>query len=274
MSLFFRKYQNFIISAFLVGLALSIYSSNLGVKDNVNTSFLRRTILSIYSPPLRAVTFVLGGIRRVWDNYIFLLHVQKENLELKKSLDLFLEQNTHIKELQLENNRLRKLLSLKNRSSAKLVSAEIIGRDAVGWLKTVLINKGEDDSVVAGQAVITHLGVVGRTTDVSTGTAKVLLITDINSSVDALVQRTRARGIVEGKASNLCELKYVSSSADVRPGDLVVTSGLCGVFPKGLSIGMVRCVEKDSFNLFQSVELTPSANLNKLEEVCLLFPKG
>lgn len=269
MSSFFKKYRNLIIAVLLVGLAFSIYSSNL--RATGNASFLRRTILNVYSPPLRVIASALSGVKGFWNNYIFLLHVQKENLELKNSLDLLAEQNTQRKELLLENDRLRKLLLLKKRSSARLISAEIIGRDAVGWFKTVLINKGSGGSVRAGQAVVTHRGIVGRTTDVSIGTSKILLITDINSSVDALVQRTRARGIVEGRASGLCQLKYVSSSDDVTPGDLVVTSGLCGVFPKGLPIGTVSRVEKDGFGLFQRVELTPSVNLNKLEEVCILF---
>jgi len=114
---------------------------------------------------------------------------------------------------------------------------------------------------------------VGRILDVAESTSKVLLITDINSSVDALVQRARAGGVVEGRSPNLCELKYVSGSDDVRLGDLVVTSGLCGIFPKGLPIGEVSRVERDGSGLFQRVELTPSANLNKLEEVCILFAK-
>ena len=98
-----------------------------------------------------------------------------------------------------------------------------------------------------------------------------LLITDINSSVDALVQRSRARGIVEGRASQFLELKYVSGSDDVRVGDLVVTSGLCGIFPRGLPIGTVSSVEKSSAGIFQHVELRPSAHLNRLEEVSVLF---
>lgn len=272
MSPFFRKYQNFIVVSLLVGLALSIYFSNQRATDN--TSFLRRTVLNIYSPPLRAICLLLKEIRHLWDNYIFLLYVQEKNLELKKSLDLLVEQNMRMKEVLLENIRLRKLLSLKKRSSAKPISAEVIGRDPIGWFKTALINKGRSDGTKRNQAVITHQGIVGRILEVADGTSKVLLITDINSSVDALVQRTRARGIVEGRASNLCELKYVSGSDGVRLGDLVVTSGLCGIFPGGLPIGKVVRIEKDSFGLFQYVELTPIASLNRLEEVCILFAEG
>ncbi len=269
---FFRKFQNFIVVFFLVGLALSVYSSNLQATDN--PSLLRRTVLSLYSPPLQALSSLSRGVKGIWESYIFLLHTQRKNIILQKSLDMLTEQNTQTKELLLENDRLRKLLSLKNRSSSRLVSAEIIGRDPVGWFKAVLINKGANDAISRSQAVVTHLGAVGRITDVAAHTSKMLLITDINSSVDALVQRTRARGIVEGRASGLCELKYVSSSDDVRPGDLVVTSGLCGIFPKGLPIGNVLRVEKDSVGIFQSVEVVPSVDLNKLEEISILFLRG
>jgi len=269
---FFRKYQGFVIAFFLLGIALSVYSSNLRATES--PSFFRRTVLNVYSPPLRALALLSQNIKNLWKNYIFLLHVQRNNLELKKSFDLLSEQSMQTKELLLENARLRKVLSLKERSSARLVSTEIIGRDPVGRFKTVLINKGGNSSVKRSQAVITHEGIVGRTTDVAADTSKVLLITDINSSVDALVQRTRARGVVEGMASGMCELKYVSSSDDVQPGDLVVTSGLCGTFPKGLPVGKVSRVEKDAAGLFQYVELLPCVNLNRLEEACVLFPGG
>jgi len=272
MSSFFRKYQYLIIIAFLVGLALTVSSSNL--KDTSNTSFLRRTILDMYAPPLRAVTFLFTGVKHFWNDYVFLRHVRGENQQLRTSLDLLTEQNVQRQELLLENDRLRKLLLLKERSSAKLISAEVIGRDAIGWLKTILINKGENDNVYKDQAVVTHQGIVGRCIEVADTTSRVLLLTDINSSVDALVQRTRSRGIVEGTGSGMCELKYISGTDDLVEGDLVVTAGLCGIFPKGLSIGTVRTITKKPNELFQSVELEPSSNLNKLEEVSLLLPAG
>ena len=272
MSSFFRKYQYLIIIAFLVGLALAISSSNL--KDTSNTSFLKRTILDMYAPPLRAITFLFAGSRHLWDDYVFLLHVRGENRQLRTSLDLLTEQNVHMKELLLENERLRKLLLLKERSPGKLISAEVIGRDAIGWFKTVLINKGKNDNVYKDQAVVTHQGIVGRCIEVADTTSRVLLITDINSSVDALVQRTRSRGIVEGTGSNMCELRYIAGTDDVVVGDLVVTAGLCGVFPKGLSIGTVRHIEKNPHDLFQSIKIEPSSNVKKVEEVSLLLPEG
>jgi rod shape-determining protein MreC len=228
----------------------------------------------MYAFPLRAVTFLFTGGKHFWNDYVYLLNVRRENQQLRTSLDLRTEQNVQMKELLLENERLRKLLLLKERSSAKLISAEVIGRDAIGWLKTILINKGENDNVYKDQAVVTHQGIVGRCIEVADTTTRVLLITDINSSVDALVQRTRSRGIVEGTGSGMCELKYIAGTDDLKKGDLVVTAGLCGIFPKGLSIGRVKKVEKNPYVLFQSVELEPSSNLNTLEEVSLLLPAG
>ena len=272
MSSFFRKYQLLILVAFLIGLAFTIYSSSL--KTPANTSFLRRAIMDIYAPPLRATSFFFTGIKRFWNNYVFLHNQQRENRELQKALELLKEETVQMQELLLENERLRKLLALKERSSARLISAEIIARDAIGGLKTIMINKGANDLIEKDQAVVTHRGVVGRCIDVAHSSSRVLLITDINSSVDALVQRTRSRGIVEGRGTSLCELNYVANTEDVKVGDLVMTAGLCGIFPKGLPIGTVSRIKQDNSGLFQDIELKPRVDLNKLEEVSILLPAG
>ncbi len=267
-----RKYRHFIVIAFCAGCALISHSSNL--KATGETSLATRTVLNVYEPPLLAFSFLLREARSCWENYIFLVGVQQENQELRQSLSELTEKTVQTAELALENARLRDLLLLKDRSPAELIAAEIIGRDAVGWFKTVIINKGQNDGIQKNQAVITHQGVVGRCIEVAARTSKVLLITDINSSVDALVQRTRSRGIIQGNGSSLCELTFISSSEDVQKGDLVVTTGLCGIFPKGLAIGTVTRVETTTLGLFHYVEVQPSINLNKLEEVSILLPHG
>ena len=230
--------------------------------------------MDTYGPPLRAVSFFFTGIKGLWNDYVFLFHLQRENRELRKSLEVLAEITVQMEELRLENERLRQLLSLKERSSARLIAAEIIARDAIGGLKTIMINKGAKDLIEKDQAVVTHRGVVGRCIDVSQNTSRVLLVTDINSSVDALVQRTRSRGIVEGRGTSLCELNYVANTEEVMVGDLVVTAGLCGIFPKGLPIGTVSHIEQNNVGLFQYIELKPRVDLNKLEEVSILLPAG
>ncbi len=122
-------------------------------------------------------------------------------------------------------------------------------------------------------AVIVPEGVVGQILKTGPRHATVLLLTDYNSAIDAIVQRTRAKAIVEGRGENRCQLKYLLRSEDVVVGDLVVTSGLGGNFPKGLLVGEIRKVEQREHGIFQYAELVPSVDLTKLEEV-LVIPEA
>jgi rod shape-determining protein MreC len=119
-------------------------------------------------------------------------------------------------------------------------------------------------------AVVTSEGVVGRVIEVSLHTAKVLLITDPNSAMDVIVQRSRTQGIMEGKVEEVCVLKYVQKNEDVQVGDKVITSGLGGIFPKGLVTGTVTKVERKRPGIFQYIEVTPSVDFSRLEEVLIL----
>ena len=149
-----------------------------------------------------------------------------------------------------------------------MVPAELIGEDASSWFRTITIDKGGIDGVRKGMVVVAANGLVGHIIKTSRNYSKVLLITDYNSSVDAICQNSRARGIVQGKVED-CDLKYVSRRDEVSPGERVMTSGIGGRFPKGLVIGSVTRVDKNSYGFFQKVEVTPAVDFKKLEEVCL-----
>ena len=151
-----------------------------------------------------------------------------------------------------------------------MIAAEVIGQDPSSWFKSVTINKGEGDGVRRGMAVISTEGVVGQVLKAAPNYATVLLMTDYNSAIDAIVQRTRAKAIVEGKGENRCQLKYLLRTEEVAVGDVVVTSGLGGNFPKGMMIGEVRSVEKKGHGVFQYAELAPGVDLTKLEEVLVI----
>jgi rod shape-determining protein MreC len=134
----------------------------------------------------------------------------------------------------------------------------------------VTIDKGEKQGLRKGMAVISPEGVVGQILKTSPDYATVLLITDYNSGIDAIVQRTRAKGIVEGKEGNRCQLKYLLRTEDVEPGDVVITSGLDGKFPKGLMVGEIQEIDKRHFGVFQYAELVPKVDLARLEEVFVI----
>jgi rod shape-determining protein MreC len=173
-------------------------------------------------------------------------------------------------EAYVENMRLRRLLDFRSNLQADSIAAQVVLHDTTGWFQTAMIDRGFQDQVKQDMAVVNDEGVVGRTLDVSDHHARVLLITDPGSSVDAVIQRNRVRGILGGKDANGCMLKYVRGNVDVQVGDLIITSGKDGIFPKGLRLGVIHGVYKDPVDLFQKIEVKPAVRLGALEEVLII----
>jgi rod shape-determining protein MreC len=177
-----------------------------------------------------------------------------------------------MKTIEQENIQLRNQLGYLQRVDRRLLPCEVIGRDVSGWWQTVRLGKGVADGVEPDRAVVTANGLVGRTIDVSVRTADVLLISDPTCKVSARITRTGAFGVVrgngvawDGRAS--CRMDFINKNLSVRPGDEVVTSGLGGVFPKGLLIGYVETVQRDSSGLYQQAQILPKASLGMLTYV-------
>jgi rod shape-determining protein MreC len=172
----------------------------------------------------------------------------------------------------LTNRRLEKLLALRDEVGQEVIAARVVGRNPTAWVHTVVLDKGERHGVAKGMAVLAPEGVVGQVVSVSAHAARVLLISDPNSGVDALVQRTRVRGIAAGTIDGDCVLKYIQRGDEVAVGDTVITSGLDGTFPKGQPIGTVTWVGTKDSRMFQDVEVKLSAELAKVEEVLVVAP--
>ena len=243
---------------------------SLRVKQREGITFFDGLFMEFTSPVQQAATFVIKTVHGVFQHYVFLVHLQKENELLRKRMAELQEENHQAKEMVLAHERLRKLLEFRERMPTSTIAAQVIGQDPTSWFKSVTINKGEKDGVNKGMAVISPEGVIGQILKTSPDYATVLLMTDYNSAIDAIVQRTRAKAIVEGKEENRCQLKYLLRTEEVEVGDIVITSGLGGIFPKGLTIGEVRSVDKKGHGVFQYADLVPSVDLTKLEEVLVL----
>jgi rod shape-determining protein MreC len=209
-----------------------------------------------------------GGI---WRDYLFLVSVARENQELKQQLDQALQGNLQQRELELENSRLRELLGFQRSLPGPAIAAEIIGKDPSAWFKTVIVDKGQRDGLQRGLPAVTSLGVVGQIVEASNHQSRLMLIIDRNSAADALVQRTRARGIVKGTSANECYLDYVLYEDDVRVGDQVISSGFDGVYPKGLLIGTVTTVNFEGSDIFKEVKIAPAVDFDKIEEVLIIL---
>jgi rod shape-determining protein MreC len=203
--------------------------------------------------------------------YLNLIDIKKENAHIKNENSELKTQLTAMTELKLENERLNQLFQFKQKTKMELMAAKVVARDLNSDHGTLVINRGSQEGIKPGLAVMTIEGAVGYIFRVENTTSRVMLITDRYSVVDGIVQRSRARGLVEGKASETCQLKYVNKSNDVVTGDLVVTSGLDNLFPKGLPIATVELVNKRPYGVNLEVELKPIVNPNKLEELFIVL---
>jgi rod shape-determining protein MreC len=189
--------------------------------------------------------------------------LRQQNDELRKTV-------AGLQEAKLQNERLRGLVSFAQASKAKSLGASVIGRPTDSWEGVITIDRGSTDGVKPGMPVLGPAGLLGQTVDVAPGSSKVRLITDPSSGVAAMLQATRATGIVKGSFEGGLSLEFVSTKVPVRAGDVVITSGIGGVFPKGLIVGEVSKVTKSPADLYQRIELKPSGDLSGLEDVLVL----
>lgn len=183
-------------------------------------------------------------------------------------------ENYRYQELLATHERLQKLLQFKKTINWPVLAAQVIGRDPTGWFKSVIIDKGENSGLKVNMPVVNASGVVGQLVSVSPSYAKVLLIIDQNSAVDSIVQGSREKGIVKGFSSKVCKLDYVVKTSDVKVNDMVVTSGLGGVYPKGLPVGKVIEVINIAGELFKDIKIKPMVDFSKLEELLVILEEG
>ena len=269
---FLKKNQIIIAS-----LALALFSLHLALtgRQEVERGFILREILSrTVSPMQRLMLGVQGSVKGVWSGYVNLTNVSEENERLRKTLTLVNEDNLRLKEEINLAERLKSILEYKDQLPHKSKAAVIIGFNKEPWARTVTIDKGSKDGIAKDLAVINPTGVVGRVIDVSAHTSQVLLGSDLRSNIDVIVQRSRIKGVAEGNGTDGFLLKYIRQIDDVRLGDLVLTSGLSGVFPKWVAVGEVVKIEKGRDNFFKSIEVRPAVNIHQTEEVLVITETG
>jgi rod shape-determining protein MreC len=264
-----KRRRGTLIIIFLVLFAVVLIS--LQISGRYEGDAPHNVGLKILSPWQRAFHWVVDSIRTVFRNHVFLVNLKEENRQLQEEVRRLKRENNKLKESAQAVERLRRLLLLKERVTAPVISAEVIAFSPSVWFRTIVINKGCRDGVEKGMPVVMWEGVVGKVIRTSSSTSIVLLIIDRNSSVDVLVQRTRTRGIMDGEGGARCYLRYAPRTEDIQVGDHLITSSLGEIFPKGLSVGEVVMVEKKEYGLFQTVEIRPSVDFFRLEEVMVIL---
>ncbi len=247
----------------------------------ISPEFQKKPIQWVQIPVGGAIYYVQEGVYTiinlvsgVWHGYVNLVHVQEENETLHRTIAELKGENNQLREQGGLAERLQVMLDYKERSPHQLVAAEVIGREPSHWFKSVIINKGESEGIQVDMGVITPQGIVGKVVKTAPRYAQVLLMTDRNSAVAAMIQRTRDEGIVQGVEQGTVRLKYLPHFSEVVVGDVVVTSGLEGSFAKGLKVGQVDKIEKKENELFLEVKMTPEIDFYKLEEVFVITSIG
>lgn len=269
---FLNKYKYQLLTGIGILAALLVFSLN--VPRNREANSFERLVLTVLSPLLQPVSRMSVLVESVWNSYIRLVDSNRENVRLREEIRDLNRRVLEGNEALLANQRLERLLDMKKSIKVSTAVATVIGEDATPWFRTLIINRGSSSGIREGMAVISADGVVGQTVKVSSSTARVLLLTDHASGIAATIQRSRARGVVKGKGEMLCSLEFTTREEDVKVGDTIITSGIGGVFLKGLSIGEVTMVKRGEYGIFQTISIRPSVNLAHLEEVMIVLRGG
>ncbi len=236
---------------------------------NGRFSLMERPVLAVSGLAERIITWPFKTVMSIGRGYVFLVGTERENQRFREEIDRLKIENSITDELLLENERLREALNFKKLQPPSSIMVQVIGKVLSPASSTITINKGSDDGIRKDMAVITADGVVGKIQAVLPGTAKVMLLTDPGSTLAVRVERNREEGLLEGKLNN-CALRYVSYYADIQEGDLLITSGLDGIYPKGLAVATVVKVRKHEAAAFQTVVAKPTVGLSRLEEALVL----
>jgi len=264
---FFEKNRKYI--AMLALFLLLFWLVTIQVKAGRFT-VLETPVLAVSGFFERIIFGSYHAVFSVGRGYVFLVRTERENLRLKNELGRLQLENQITNELLAENERLRTLLGFKKLNPPASVVVQIIGKESSPSSSTITVNKGSSSGIGRDHAVITPDGIVGRIQAVLPGTSRVQLITDPGSTVAVRVQRNREEGLLEGKLDR-CALKYVSYYVDIQEGDLLVTSGLDGIYPKGLPVAVVTKVRKHEASSFQTVYADPVVRISRIEESLVLL---
>ena len=207
----------------------------------------------------------------LWATYLDWKNVRAENRRLREEVQELRVQGLRVVETDDENRRLRRLLALQEHLPLTTLSGEIIAREWGGWIRSLTVNRGRGDNVPRLTAVISPNGLIGRVVEVRPGASIVQVLTDPTSTVGAHVLRTRTPGIVEGDPRGTLRFKFMSrDGASIQSGDVLVTAGQGGLFPRGIPIGTVRSIDNRGGALFHYAELTPAVDFARVDEVLLV----
>jgi rod shape-determining protein MreC len=272
MSLY-RRFRDAAVCVALLALPFFFLRANL--RDPAQTTTVDRGVLQISAPIQYVATQLAAGASGIWQEYIYLVDVKRDNDRLRDDNARLNEANFNLQAAATENRNLRRLLQLREQLKGALLSAQIIGKEISAYFRVIRLSldRGDRDRVRPGMPVLTAEGLVGQVRRTWGRHSDVLLVADKTSAIDVVIQRTGARGILRGTGSDehyACRLEHLAREDEVKAGDLVVTSGLGQRFPASILVGRIEAVSKKDYGLYQEASVTPAVNFSRLENVLIM----
>lgn len=266
---FFQRYKELLIVGVLL-LAPLISYLTVGHRGR-EPNFVDRAVLFVSAPVQSALTSVIDSVGNAANGYVALRGAHEEALQCRTGLAEAHAELNALKEAEAENARLKSLLNYVEDTVDQEIVARVIGLNPSAQFQSIRINRGEDDGVRFGMPVVTAEGAVGQVVRSVGGSSDVMLLTDPQSHIGGVIQRTRVRVTISGQGGGRpLLLEVVRREDDARDGDVVVTAGSDGIFPRGVRLGVVRTPERPSVGMFLKGSLEPSVELDRVEEVLVI----
>lgn len=274
MRRFLAGYRLPILFGVLVILALVSIVRDREVEHKHEQSSAAHLLFDLVIPLQGVLTKPVRAVADIWDDYVALVGIKEENDRLKRELAEVKDHSLQYREALVASSNLHRLVEMRRGFEAPLLPAAVVGHSLSPWFRSVLIERGTGSDVRSGMSVLGDGGLVGLVTASSAHASRAMLLLDRQSAVAGMVQRSRARGIVRGLGSGKLEFALMVRDDDIVNGDLIVTSGLDGIHPKALQIGMVVSVHQDQDTLVHVAMLKPSVDFGRLEQVFVLKRRG
>ena len=267
----FLNFKKFIIIAFIIICPLILINIQ---RNHLENFWLFRFHSAVMLHLRNSYSKFHHSIANTIYLYTYLINVKKNNRLLKLENTRLKTQLLQMKELTIKNQILNQMLDFKNKVQFDLLSARVIGQDPFPDYNLITVDKGQKDGVQKHQPALVETGVIGYVLRVQKSTSQILLLTNRNSVLPAIVQRSRVHGIIEGHTPRLYHLKYLQNEDDIAVGDNIITSGIDQNFPTGLPIGIVSQIKKDKYGLNPIIEVLPSVHFSNIEELFIILNKS
>ena len=237
-------------------------------------SWLAHALLELAAPVEKAITRPVHFVRDTWERYVALVDLRAENQALQDDVTRLEEENLQYREALVASGQLRRIVEMRKDFEVPLLPSQVVGQDASPWFHSLLLDRGRSSDIRSGMPVMVDQGLVGLVSATSLHAARAMMILDRRCAVDAMIQRSRARGLVRGLGTGELEFEFMVRGDDVQAGDEVITSGVGGVYPKGLRIGNVSEVNADRSELLHTASVKPSVDFGRLEQVFVMLRRG